>query len=124
MPSEQYTEQSNSDVNMFIGEPLIAWKFCHQFLSFARTTGIRLAPFAHNKAYEPQCCGEILGLEFNLPEWSVRLGDMKMSILLRLLYAVVDAESVSNQDLMSLNGKLSHYHILVGKAEILGSEYL
>ena len=102
------------DDNVFVGEAMTAWIFYHKYLEVADDLKVRLAPMTHDKAFPPRTSGRILGLTFHLPQWRVSLCEKKLLILLQLLYEVVDAKSVPNSVLQTLNGKLTHYYILGG----------
>ena len=107
------------DDNVYIGPALTAWAFCHRFRDLAEDVNLRLAPFSHNKAFEPRQKGEILSLTYDMESWTVSLCDQKLAILLRLLYSVADSDMVDNEDLEVINGKITHYHILTGKLNTL-----
>ena len=94
------------DDNVYLGPVMTAWRFYNAFCNIASECNIRLAPNEHGKAFQPSDEGDILGIFYCVPEWTMRLEEKKLSPILRLLYTVVDADWVENDTVMSLNGKL------------------
>ena len=106
------------DDNVLVASAIECFTFYHQFLNLANDVNIRLAGFSHGKAFAPQHRGQILGLTYDLPSWQVSLDEEKLLPILILLWSMVDEEMVKNEDLETLNGKLTHYAILAGEKRI------
>lgn len=103
------------DDNVYVGEAMVAWSFYHTFVDLAEDVGVRLADFAFGKAFAPQPEGQILGLTYSLPLWTVHLEEKKLLPILVLLHQVVDCDEVPNSTLQTINGKLTHYFMLGGR---------
>ena len=66
-----------------------------------------------DKAFNASHVGKVLGIMYDLREWRWWLSPDKLVPILELLYTVSEAKEVKNRDMMTLNGKLTHYMHLV-----------
>ena len=83
-------------------------------------TGVSLAPpiEGSDKSFDASKVGTVLGVEYNLNKWTWTISEMKLAKILVLLYDVIEYQSLSIGDLMTISGKLSHYYpIFQGRYE-------
>ena len=76
--------------------------------------GVRLAPEQDGKAFACEQEGVLLGIHFNLKDWTWGLEDKKAEKILRLLAMITGSDTITLKDLAKLNGKISFYMDLVG----------
>ena len=72
--------------------------------------GVKLAPETDKeKAFSSETSGTILGVHYNTVTWSWIIDCEKVKVILHMLYDMVEAESMTNREAMSLCGKIVHY---------------
>ena len=103
------------DDNMAAGSlPMVA-RWYDTYQSVAQEIGVRLAPTdVPDKCFEPSSSGVLLGIEYDLRSWHWRMPQDKADKLLLLLFTITESATVSNGHLMTVCGKLTHYHTIIG----------
>ena len=76
--------------------------------------GVSLADLSDvDKAFAATHTGKVLGISYNLKTWSWWLSEDKLGPFITMLARVRDSRKISNEHMLSLNGKLNHYMWLV-----------
>ena len=89
-------------------------RFHNAYREISEAVGVSLADGKDpDKAFNEASVGKVLGVMFDLDNWTWWISDDKLIPILHLLVLVRDNKEVSNGDLLSLNGKLTHYCQLV-----------
>ena len=95
------------------------WSFYKAYRRVCAEVRVKLAPEGDKeKAFPPDECGVVLGIEYDTCSWSWRIPYVKATYILEGLYKVIDG-NISNQEVQKLSGRLTHYHPLVpgGRSE-------
>lgn len=81
--------------------------------------GVKLASEDEpEKAFPPSKQGTILGLDYSINSWQWRLNPQKADRIVELLYLLIEEDTVRNDQVKKLLGKLNHYAcIFKGKYE-------
>ena len=80
--------------------------------------GVSLAEPGGEKAFEPTRQGVMLGINYNLDDWTWSLAASKTCKILYLLYDVVEKKQITLGEIKSLSGKITHYaSVFEGKFE-------
>mgnify|MGYP001198164154 CR=1 FL=1 len=66
------------------------------------------------KACAPASCGQLLGINVNLDNWTWNLDQNKANKILVLLFLILQNEKISTKDMSKLCGKLTHYAPIFG----------
>ena len=103
------------DDNMAVGSlPMVA-RWYDTYHNIAKEIGVRTAPEdVPDKCFGPAPSGILLGIEYDLPSWRWRMPADKADKLLRLLFSIRDATTVSNGLILTTCGKITHYHSILG----------
>ena len=110
LPRRSFLRQLDDCIG--VGDYSSTSKWCSTYQWLCDRIGISLAPSDGDKAFTPQKEGTILGTFFSIPSWSWSLGEKKKKKLLNALFDVLEKDSISGQQLMSLTGKLTYYKAL------------
>ena len=93
---------------------LVLWKYLKSYRAIAEEIGVQLAPEDDPaKAFPPQECGEILGIEYNGTERTWIIPEAKGLRILAALGDAIRTRSIRNDAALSLAGKLNHYSGMV-----------
>ena len=119
------TKSSNSDrrlVNQVLDDCVICGtkgdgtvnRFYKAYRDIAKKVGVSLADESDaDKAFSASGSGKVLGITYNLENWTWSLSEDKLNPLLLELQAIVEKDISENKAIMSVNGKLNHYMWLV-----------
>ena len=78
--------------------------------SICARVGVRLAPETDKeKALSCETTGTVLGLQYNTVTWSWNIDCEKVKCILHMLYDMVESQSVTNGNAMSICGKIVNY---------------
>ena len=89
-------------------------QFYKGYREVANMVGVSLASDEDpDKAFNVTHHGKVLGIMYDLKAWQWWITDDKLIPILNLLAKVRDSKQVRNEDMLSLNGKLTHYRMLV-----------
>ena len=102
------------DDNVLIAPEAISHSWTNTFVSFAKETGIKLAPFEGDKAFPPSTSGAVLGVVYDLPTWSCRLEERKLLPIIDLLFQVEGGGPIPARQAQKPVGKLVAYRDLIG----------
>ena len=89
-------------------------RFYQEYRSIAQKIGVSLADESDaDKAFPLTSCGKVLGITYNLENWTCHLSDDKLTPLILALDTLRNSDSIENKSAMSINGKFNHYMWLV-----------
>ena len=75
-----------------------------------KEVGVKLASTSDpEKAFECKKSGIVLGLDYNLGEWTVGVPEDKWTRLVRALSEAREADEISGESLRKLLGKIEYY---------------
>ena len=78
--------------------------------SICARVGVRLAPETDKeKAFSCETAGTVLGVQYNTVTWSWNIDCEKVKCILHMLNNMVESQSVTNGNAMSICGKIVHY---------------
>ena len=84
--------------------------FVRTHRSTCARVGVRLAPETDKeKAFSCETSGTVLGVQYDTVTWSWNIDCEKLKVILHMLYDMVESESVTNGEAMSISGKVVHY---------------
>jgi hypothetical protein len=84
------------------------------YRQLAEQVGIKLAPTSDpDKAFSPCQEGVVLGVWYNTLEWTWAIPQEKLIRLIRQIKGVMDAETVRQDEIWSLAGRILHYAPLI-----------
>ena len=89
-------------------------RFYQTYRSLAKKIGVSLADESDaDKAFPSSGSGKVLGISYDLENWTWHLADDKLNPLLLALDNLRKNDIIENRSAMSINGKLNHYMWLV-----------
>ena len=78
--------------------------------SICARVGVRLAPETDKeKAFSCETAGTVLEVQYNTVTWAWNIDCEKVKCILHMLYDMVESQSVTNGNAMSICGKIVHY---------------
>ena len=91
---------------------------CQEFYDSYRETcgrvGVILAPEGDkDKAFPPTTEGTILGVEYDSETFMWRIPEQKAAYICQTLYKIMDGESVTNEEVLTMMGRINHYFPLI-----------